>query len=233
MQILKNSLISFILMVSLNSFGQYKNMNIGFYNNINAPSNVSSYGNFGVNFQYNFKTVFSLCSGASFEHRHYDELKSSTNKLETGPYSYRVDRFDVNAKFINVPLLLKATFGEKIHFYLNLGVNSSFSLKSNFSNETVYDLNYNNPLLNTGEMISSKKTELGFLYGFGMSTTILKRFLIFSEARFITSISSDKIPLYIDVNRYYGNTVVAGMAYQFNFSENSEYKFSSYKLGKQ
>jgi len=72
----------------------------------------------GVALQYNFKKVFSLRTGAMFE------LKGATSEITFTDQSGNIigkGEIKQDLGYLTIPLLLRATFGNKINFFVNGG----------------------------------------------------------------------------------------------------------------
>ncbi|WP_341904817.1 porin family protein [Fluviicola taffensis] len=77
------------------------------------------FGSGGFIFQYNFKNFLSLKTGISYQRKGY-QLKdllftdNSGNQIGTGTTSSRLD-------YLTFPILVKASFGKKVNFFVNAG----------------------------------------------------------------------------------------------------------------
>lgn len=221
----------FFLIVSLHTFGQYKRMSIGAeYGFTYIPKYNSSVKLFilsGLSAQYNLRKICSIRSGFSFEKYNFNQIFSNTSNTIVSDH-----RLDVDARFINIPLMLKATLvGKIISFYSNAGINTSISLKSNYFDDiTIYNPSIHF-LKESGQTTAERKVNFTFVFGAGLSSTIKKRLTIYTEFRGMLQNAPIKNPPLYSFHNYYGVVLISGIAYQFNFSKKSDYAFSSYKIG--
>ena len=225
-QIFKPLLISlFILLFQTNSFAQYKRMSVGLTAGTNNFS--CNYAAYGVTVQYNFKKVFSLCTGLTSEESVFN-LRYYFNTM--GPIREYDNQY--KPKYIGIPLLLKASFGKKRFFFVNIGINYNNEVKSNYTSNVNYtDNSFYEDYTVQGKVIIGNASDLKFVYGFGVSIPIIKRVLVSFEARGTLardrSYPTDGTELG-DYHCFYGNKLFASIAYQFNWSKKSDYTFKSY-----
>ena len=72
----------------------------------------------GVALQYNFKKVFSLRTGAVFERK---GTKTELTFTDTSANIIGTGELKINLGYLSIPLLLRATFGNKINFFVQGG----------------------------------------------------------------------------------------------------------------
>ncbi len=222
----------FFLIVSLHSFGQYKRMSIGAeYGFTIIPKDNYGFKLFsltGLSAQYNFKKICSIRSGFSFERNNFSKRIHSPN----GEYPPHYDDLTVDSRFMNVPVILKATIGRRLNFFVNAGLNASFSLKSSYSAHIVTYLPGSPQVSDvSGTITADRKVNFTFVFGAGFSSTIKKRLTIYTEFRGMLRNGPLTNPPFYSFHNYYGVVLISGIAYQFNFSKKSDYAFSSYKIG--
>ncbi|MDZ4710895.1 MAG: porin family protein [bacterium] len=102
----------------------------------------------GVSGQYNLNDMYSLKLGAYYERKGQKYETSSGSKEE------------FNHDYLNIPLLLKAKFGNKIKFFVNAGPFIGVLLKSKFKGSP--------PDIDNDNTSSYKKTEIGISGGAGV-----------------------------------------------------------------
>ncbi len=136
------------------------------------------FGSGGFIFQYNFKNFLSLKTGLSYQRKGYQLsnipfLDANGNIAGTGKTSFRFD-------YLTFPVLVKASFGKKVNFFVNAGPYVGYLLaktdrtKLNGS-ETIYtnDLNYS----------GINRWDFGVASGVGIAIPIRTYWVISVEAR--------------------------------------------------
>ena len=138
------------------------------------------FGSGGFIFQYNFKNFLSLKTGFSYQRKGYQLTDipfsdASGNMLGTGKTSSRLD-------YLTFPVLVKASFGKKVNFFVNAGPYAGYLLKKTDrtkinGSSTTYtdDLSYNYNGMN--------RWDFGIAGGIGIAIPIRTYWVISVEAR--------------------------------------------------
>lgn len=90
-------------------------------------SEPTIYGSGGFIFQYNFKNFLSIKTGFSYQAKGFQVkdllfTDASGNILSTGKMSTRLD-------YLTFPVLVKASFGKKVQFFVNAGPYAGYLLQ--------------------------------------------------------------------------------------------------------
>ena len=121
----------------------------------NTQSKIAALG--GLFFQYNLNTVFSLRIDPTFERLEYkykDRTYTDQNGNINGPIKSKMS-FD----YVSIPVLFKASVGNKIQGFLNAGPSFNFLLQSKFT----YDM----PDRDVSKYI---RTDDNKMFNFGITT---------------------------------------------------------------
>jgi len=130
----------------------------------------------GLSFQYNFKKIFSLRTGGYFERKgssfYYEVRSASGGKLGTADGK---EKFD----YLTVPVLVRATFGNKLAYFFNAGPYFGFLLKQVEHIDGYHD----SPETNDDHTDFYKGTETGLSVGLGLAYVLKEKFALSFEAR--------------------------------------------------
>lgn len=173
--------------------------------------NPAIYGSGGFIFQYNFKNFLSLKTGLSYQRKGYQINNTffsdvSGNVIGTGKISSRFD-------YLTFPVLVKASFGKKVSFFVNAGPYVGYLLaktdrmKMN-KQETIYkdDLNYS----------GFNRWDFGIASGVGVAIPIRTYWVISVEARNYSGLMDITKP---STTKWLTNTtdLRVGVAYKLGF----------------
>lgn len=87
----------------------------------------------GVSFQYNSKKIFSFRTGLYYQKKGYQqEVK---NKGFSTGIVYASTEIISNYHYLTLPLLVRATFGKKVKFFMNAGPYVSYLMVQRFTSE--------------------------------------------------------------------------------------------------
>lgn len=218
----------FILLFSFSSFSQLKRMSVGLEYGTNNFSN--NYISSGLTFQYNFNRIFSLRSGVDLEQgqAYYTMEHASMPPIY---YSY----YDISPQYINIPILGRASFGKRFSFFINGGLNMSFSKKSLFSKSVDYNSNADYEDYSVkGEDFFGKKNRMNIIYGIGIIVPFKRKFLISFEIRetvfsgiFVDDLDNDfneddhnyHYDSLRDIHNFYRSKFLIGVAYNFDLKK--------------
>ena len=177
-----------LLTISLTSpvFGQQNKLDIGIEG---GPSLTSIRGNKmfkkynhptlgysgGLSFQFNFPKKFSVRTGFAYERK---------GSVHTIPFTDAYGNTTVQGKnysnfdYLVFPVLLHATLGKSMKFFVNSGLFFSYLLKQTFTWQSSYFPKQ------TGDNTSNdKRFDTGLALGLGFSTPIKDKFSITCEIR--------------------------------------------------
>lgn len=130
----------------------------------------------GLFAQYNLPKVLSLRTGAYFER------KGSSSELQVtddnGTTIGSVDGWS-DFDYLTVPLMLRATFGDKLRYFVNAGPYVGFLLK-----QTTHTDSYGiMPETNEDNTDLFEETETGMAFGLGLSYALKSKLTLSFEAR--------------------------------------------------
>jgi len=130
----------------------------------------------GLFVQYNFRKILSIRTGAYYERKGSSFEVEATDEIGT---TIGIIHGNENFDYINVPLLIRATFGKKLKFFVNAGPYVGFLLKQSEHVKALNDF----PGYNNDNTHSFKKTETGISAGVGISYSCGNRISISLEIR--------------------------------------------------
>lgn len=129
-------------------------------------------GSAGVSFQYNIDKIFSVKTAISYDIKGAEE---SVVLVDQYGIMDPALMFHINLNYLTLPVLVKASFGKKIKFFINAGPYLSVLLKE--ENKFPYAYPW------TDMTNSYKPIDFGIQAGLGISIPIKKRFDITLEDR--------------------------------------------------
>jgi hypothetical protein len=169
------------------SFGQSSPLNVGFEGGFGLASlrgndfidkNHSSKTGYsaGLFVQYNFNKILSLRSGTYLEQKgsSFDFWAEDQNGQQIGPIQGKM-----NISYLNVPVLLRASFGKKTTYFVNAGPYIAFLLKQNEHTEAFS----NYPETNADRTGDFTKVDAGLSAGLGISFDIKSKYALSLEIR--------------------------------------------------
>ncbi|WP_300662771.1 porin family protein [Fluviicola sp.] len=140
--------------------------------------NPAIFGSGGFIFQYNFKNFLSLKSGLSYQRKGYQSgntvfSDASGNIIGTGKTSSRFD-------YLTFPVLVKASFGKKVSFFVNAGPYAGYLLsKTDRMKINKQETIYTEDLKHSG----FNRWDFGIASGVGIAIPIRTYWVISVEAR--------------------------------------------------
>ncbi len=169
------------------SFGQSSPLNVGFEGGFGLATlrgndyidkNHSSKPGYsaGVFVQYNFSKILSLRSGTCFEQKgsSFEFWVTEQNGEQIGPIQGKM-----NFNFLNVPVLLRASFGKKITYFANAGPYISFLLRQTEHNDAFSSY----PEINADRTGDFTKVDAGLSAGLGISFDLKSKYALSFEIR--------------------------------------------------
>jgi hypothetical protein len=184
---MKKIFLLFISLLSLKNYCQTNILNVGF----ETGSNISKLrGNefienyhssrigccAGLSGQFNFKKIISIRTAITYE------LKGSTFEFPPTAFSGQTNetlRGKENFNFLTIPILIRATFGKKINYFINTGSYYSYLLRQTQFIETFQ----NSDEIKSNTTLYFKRNELGVSAGFGISYSPKMPIIISFELR--------------------------------------------------
>lgn len=94
------------------------------------------FGSGGFIFQYNFKNFLSLKTGISYQRKGY-QLKDVTSVDQNGNILSNTATSSSRLDYLTFPILVKASFGKKVNFFVNAGPYVGYLLQK--TNRLKYD----------------------------------------------------------------------------------------------
>lgn len=138
-----------------------------------AKSDVGYSG--GIYGQYNIDRMWSVKLGVNYEKK--GAKFDIQSQIGTGIVENFKSKSDLN--YITIPLLVKATFGQKIKFFVNAGAYIGILLKQ----ETKTEANSIQPASTVDGTDNFKKTDIGISGGIGVKIPLSPRFGLTLEVR--------------------------------------------------
>jgi hypothetical protein len=167
----------------------------------------------GLTFQYNFPKILSLRTGVVYDKKGCDFVVIFTdyNGNRTGQAAMHS-----NFYYVDVPLLVRASFGKKVSFFINAGAYCGYLVKHNYTYTSMqvaipsYDNTYN-----------YKRFDFGIAAGLGLAIPLGSKILLSFEVRNTTGLlNTSKLHLYNDGSiKTNSITFLTGLAYRFGKRE--------------
>jgi hypothetical protein len=211
-----------LLLTSTLSFAQQNRISLGVEGGIslaNLAVNNTGYQDIyesrtgyaaGLAFQYNFPKVFSFHTGLMYELRGATFPDSATTAANPSSTAEWLETLD----YLTVPLLLRATFGDKINFFVNGGPYWALLLKR----KQVLEAAANYPEQEIDLTSQTERTEWGIAIGAGASAVFNERIVISLEARDNIGMEDIAPQSYVLKTRTF--LILAGVAFKFGSREN-------------
>jgi opacity protein-like surface antigen len=146
--------------------------------NPNVNPEPAIFGSTGFTFQYNTKKILSFRTGFSYQRKGYrlnDLLHSDVNG-NTPEKARLTSRFD----YITLPLLVKASFGKKVQFFVNAGPYVGYLLAKSDKLETEGG---KTEISRNQDIEDFLRWDFGIAGGLGITVPIKENWLISMEAR--------------------------------------------------
>ena len=154
-----------------------------------SPSYISLWGNEVISrFQ---ETAFGFGGGAFLQYNFNQNFSLRTNiAFERKGSSFRAQSYDINGNligtvtrkenfdYLTMPLLIRATMGKKINYFVNTGPYFAYLLK-----QTTVNKGDNIPNTSTDNTLFFQPFDAGISLGLGISIPIKTKFAISFEAR--------------------------------------------------
>lgn len=220
---MKNIKILFLvifLSVSYLSLGQNNKFSIGAEG---GPSLIFLYGDNdkthlwigfsgGSSFQCNFNKTISLYTSISYERKGFSDRIMLTNNIGQPIGNFRMY---ANYDYLTMPVLFRATFGEKISFFMNTGPYVAFLLKN-----TTIIKNPNDPI-KTNSTENFKRIDMGFTIGMGISIPVENNLAITIEARDNIGLLNTIKPEFQGTFKTQSTNLLLGIEYRFGKKNSS------------
>ena len=129
----------------------------------------------GLSFQYNFKKIISLRTNIAFE-RKGSVLTSQTTDIIGNPLGEKTT--NTNFDYLTFPILIRATFGKKILYFVNAGPYFGYLIKQTFVSK-----DDNIPTITSDNTSLDKRFDTGISTGLGLSVPIKTKFAFSFEVR--------------------------------------------------
>jgi hypothetical protein len=129
----------------------------------------------GLFFQYNFKKIISLRTNTAFE-RKGSVLTFQATDILGNPIGEITT--NTNFDYLTLPILVRATFGKKIQYFVNAGPYFGYLIKQTFISK-----GDNIPTTTDDNTSLYKRFDIGISTGFGLSVPIKTKFAFSFEVR--------------------------------------------------
>ncbi len=142
------------------------------------------FGSGGFIFQYNFKNFLSIKTGLSYQRKGFQFsetpfLSANGDFIGSGRTVYSLD-------YMTLPILVKASFGKKVQFFVNAGPYVGFLLGK--TERTKLTLNDSEQISKNKDMTGLNRWDLGVSGGIGIAIPIRTYWVISVEARNYTGL---------------------------------------------
>jgi len=129
----------------------------------------------GLFFQFNFKKIISLRTNIAYE-RKGSIMTAQTTDINGNP----LGKITTNSNFdyLTLPILVRATFGKKIQFFVNAGPYFGYLIKQTFVSK-----GDNIPTTTSDNSSLAKRFDTGISTGLGLSVPIKTTFAFSFEVR--------------------------------------------------
>lgn len=176
----------FFIAVGVTTFGQNNKFDIGVDgsptlsflrgNDIidNSHKSTISFAG-GLFFQYNFKKIISLRTNIFFE-RKGSIFTSQANDINGNPLGEITT--NTNFDYLTFPVLVRATFGKKVQYFVNAGPYFGYLIK-----QTLVSKGANVPTTRRDNTSLDKRFDIGISTGLGLSVPIKSKFALSIEVR--------------------------------------------------
>lgn len=163
----------------------------------------------GIFFQYNFKKILSLRTSISYERK---GSVSSKDYFYIVGASFTNTPIKNNFKYLSMPILLRATFGKGLQYFVNAGPYFGYLIQQNFTSEEL-------PTRDNTSVY--KRLDLGLSLGLGLIVPIRKKFSFSFEVRNNLGLfDTSDAPVYGGGTIKTNSTVaLLGFAYKFGLRE--------------
>ena len=129
----------------------------------------------GLFFQYNFKKVVSLRTNIAFERKGFTFpiQRTDSNGNLLGEFTA-----NSNYDYMTLPILVRATFGDRVQFFVNAGPYFGYLIKQTFVSK-----GDNIPTVTDNQTSLTKRFDTGISTGLGLSVPIKTKFAFSFEVR--------------------------------------------------
>ena len=167
----------------------------------------------GLFFQYNFKKIISLRTNLAYER------KGSTIKgkaLDDSGNSLGDVRGNLNFDYLTLPILVRATFGKRIMYFVNTGPYLGYLLK-----QTIVSRGEKIPTTTKDDTSLYKKIDLGVSAGLGLLVPYKQHFAFSLEVRNNLGLYNISPELVINGGSIKTNSTNLLLGLVYNFGERS------------
>lgn len=221
------------------TFNQYKRFDFGVISGIilkRIPAHNDTHDwqtdlvTYGLSFQYNTKKIVSYQIGLDYEKNIY---QSTVFHADDGPpIKYNLINRKLSTEHYSVPIVAKATFGNRFIFSTSLGARIVNQLSKPLYKETYYhefDFGLETPLSSESTRYETPfKTQINLIFGFSFGYSFKERVTLNLDFRKTFKNRNDNIFNSYTIN--YDLVPSLSLKYNFNLKRNSNFKFSTYKL---
>lgn len=172
------------------------------------------FGSGGFIFQYNTKKILSFKTGFSFQRKgtRFDNIlytDQTGTVLGNGKNVYSLD-------YVTLPILVKASFGKKVQFFVNAGPYAGYLLGT--SDKTTVDTGTGKEVFTNHSMNGLSRFDFGIASGIGITIPIKESWKIHAELR--NYIGLKDINTYYPIEMYTNTTDLRiGLVYRLGFRE--------------
>ena len=129
----------------------------------------------GLFFQFNFKKIGSLRTNIAYE-RKGSIMTAQTTDINGNPLGEVTTH--TNFDYLTLPVLVRATFGKKVQFFVNVGPYFGYLIKQTFVSK-----GDNIPTTTSDNTYRDKRFDTGISTGLGLSVPIKTKFAFSFEVR--------------------------------------------------
>ena len=222
--LVKNLILLICLGTASVSFGQTNKFEIGVetgpgifsmrsnsYSNLNYNATLGFLG--GFYFQSNISKIISVRTIVAYERKGYMTTGAVTDQFGNNTGDYKVL---YNFDYITIPILLRATFGEKIKFFGNAGPYLGYLIKETIAIEMA---GQSTTSMSYSPGIRYQFSDAGISFGAGISIPVKQQFAVSFEVRDNLGLYTISNPVYYSFNysliKTNSTNFLIGIAYQF------------------
>lgn len=184
----------------------------------NVNPKPAIYGSGGFIFQFNFKNFLSLKTGVSYQRKGYQLKDLLFVDGSTGNMIYENGKLSTRLDYLTFPVLVKASFGKKVSFFVNAGPYVGYLLQKTDRTKINGSTTTDQTDLSTSGL---NRWDFGVAGGIGIAIPIRTFWVISVEARNYSGLMDITKP---STTEWLTNTtdLRVGVAYKLGFYKDPE-----------
>ncbi len=219
--IVKTIALSLFLLTSMLSYGQLQRFGLGLKASTSDFS--KDYKALDFTLQFNFKKYYSIVSGLGVEQRY-----STSSQYREFPLPGHTLTSKTNSINTNIPLLFRASLGNKGLVYLDLGIQYTTVSSARSVVTDSYPQGSGYPSTTYEQVNGTNGSYVHPMFGGGVTFPVVKHLMLNFDIHSVI-IKNDFRP-FVEGSTFYsdaysGIRFSVGFTYQFNLKKSSSYKF--------